>query len=50
MPYNKYVINLAWSVCMEKYQTSVFCTNLAALGPYRQDLGLIFSHADLALG
>ena len=35
-PYNKPIIDLACSVCTVKYQTSVFCMNLApsSLGPY----------------
>ena len=34
--YNKPIIDLACSVCTGKYQTSVFCMNLApsSLGPY----------------
>jgi hypothetical protein len=36
-PYNKPIIDLACSVCTVKYQTSVFCMDLApsSLGPYR---------------
>jgi hypothetical protein len=35
-PYNKPIIDLACSVCTVKYQTSVFCMDLApsSLGPY----------------
>ena len=35
-PYNKPTIDLACSVCTVKYQTSVFCMDLApsSLGPY----------------
>jgi hypothetical protein len=35
-PYNKPIIDLACSVCAVKYQTSVFCMDLApsSLGPY----------------
>jgi hypothetical protein len=35
-PYNKPIIDLAYSVCTVKYQTSVFCMDLAPsrLGPY----------------
>jgi hypothetical protein len=34
--YNKPIIDLACSVCTVKYQTSVFCMDLApsSLGPY----------------
>jgi hypothetical protein len=35
-PYNRSIIDLAYSVCTVKYQTSVFCMDLApsSLGPY----------------
>ena len=35
-PYNKPIFDLACSVCTVKYQTSVFCMDLApsSLGPY----------------
>jgi hypothetical protein len=35
-PYNKPIIDLACLVCTVKYQTSVFCMDLApsSLGPY----------------
>jgi hypothetical protein len=35
-PYNKPIIDLACSVCTVKYQTSIFCMDLApsSLGPY----------------
>ena len=35
-PYNKPIIDLACSVCTVKYQTFVFCMDLApsSLGPY----------------
>jgi hypothetical protein len=48
-PYNKPIIDLACSVCIVKYQISVFCMDLApsSLGPY---LGLIFHSTDLTLG
>ena len=36
-PYNKPIIDLACSVCTVKYQTSVFCMDVApsSLGPYK---------------
>jgi hypothetical protein len=51
-PYNKPIIDLACSVCTVKYQTSVFCMDLApsSLGPYLKNLGLIFHSTDLTLG
>jgi hypothetical protein len=45
-PYNKPIIDLACSVCTVKYQTSVFCMNLA---PEKKTVGLIFHSTDLTL-
>ena len=52
MPYNKLFINLACSVCTEKYRTSVFFVQTSAygLGLYKKDLGPIFLCTYLALG
>ena len=50
-PYNKPIIDLACSVCTVKYQTSVFCMDLApsSLGPYtkkpRSDISQYRPHA-----
>ena len=51
MPYNKLLSNLACSVCTKKYQTLVFCTDLALRArSVQKDLGLIFLCTDLVLG
>jgi hypothetical protein len=52
-PYNKPIIDLACSVCTVKYQTSVFCMDLARSFVARsilKNLGLIFHSTDLTLG
>ena len=46
--YNKPIIDLACSVCTVKYQTSVFCMDLAP--SILKNLGLIFHSTDLTLG
>ena len=47
-PYNKPIIDLACSVCTVKYQTSVFCMDVAR--SVLKNLGLIFHITDLTLG
>jgi hypothetical protein len=47
-PYNKPIIDLACSVCTVKYQTSVFCMDLAR--STLKNLGLIFHSTYLTLG
>jgi hypothetical protein len=51
-PYNKPIIDLACSVCTVKYQTSVFCMDLAPsiARSILKNLGLIFRSTDLTLG
>ena len=51
-PYNKPIIDLACSVCAVKYQTSVFCMDLApsSARSILKNLGLIFHSTDLTLG
>ena len=48
-PYNKPIIDVAYSVCTVKYQTSVFCMDLAP-SSIQKNLGLIFHSTDLTLG
>ena len=47
-PYNKPIIDLACSVCTVKYQTSVFCMDVAR--SILKNLGLKFHSTDLTLG
>ena len=48
---NDLLISLAQSVCKNiRSRFGLFCTNLAALGPYYQDLSLLLFHTGLALG
>ena len=47
-PYNKPIIELACSVCTVKYQTSVFCMDVAR--SILKNLRLIFHSTDLTLG
>jgi hypothetical protein len=46
MPYDKLFINLACSVCTEKYRTSVFLYKPRELSLYKKDLGPIFLCTD----